>query len=238
MLFAFGLSDKVIGVGSFDHFPPEVETKPRVGGLLDPDIEKIISMHPDLVITYGTQDVLQQHLNAVGIPMFPYVHGNVDETLKFMLGLGQAAGAEEQARHVVEDLRDTFEQVRARAPAAPPRVLLIYGRQAGTLGSFYSAGRRAFQHDLIEMAGGRNLFRDVDQETLQPTLEEVISRKPDIIVETLTPPLDPAGVEQRKKDWAKLGLAKGKIYIEGEAYFLVPGPRLGMAAERMSEIVR
>ena len=238
MLFAFGLGDKVIGVSSFDHFPPEVETKPRVGGLLDPDIEKIISMHPDLVITYGTQDVLQQHLKAVGIPMFPYVHGNVDETLKFMLDLGKATGAESRSQEVVQDLRNTFEQVRGRAPTVPPKVLLVYGRQAGTLGSFYTAGRRSFQHDLIEMTGGKNLFGDVEQEAFEPTLEEVIHRKPEIVVETLTPPLDPAGVAQRKKDWGKLGLPEDRVYIEGEASFLVPGPRLGLAAQRLSEIVR
>ncbi|HEY2382662.1 MAG TPA: helical backbone metal receptor [Terriglobia bacterium] len=237
-LFAFGLADKVIGVSNFDRFPPEVETKQRVGGLIDPDIEKIIAMHPDLVITYGTQDGLQQHLRAVGIPTFPYVHGNVEQTLQFMLDLGKVAGAEEASQQMVQGLRKTFDDVRARAPVVAPKVLLVHSREAGTLGSFYSAGRRAFQHDLIEMAGGRNIFGDVDQETIQPTLEDVISRKPDIIVETLTPPVDPAAAAQRKKDWEKLGLAKGRIYIEGESYFLVPGPSLGLAAQRLSEIIR
>lgn len=236
-LFALGLADKVIGVSSFDHFPPEVETKQRVGGLIDPDIEKIIAMHPDLVITYGTQDGLRQHLQDVGVPIFPYVHGNVEQTLQFMLQLGQATGAEEASQKMVRELRTTFDGVRARAPAVAPKVLLVYSREAGTLGSFYSAGRRAFQHDLIEMAGGRNIFGDVDQETIQPALEDVIRRKPDIIIETLTPPVDPAAVIQRKSDWGKLGLAKGRIYIEGESYFLVPGPRLGLAAQRLSAIV-
>jgi cobalamin transport system substrate-binding protein len=238
MLFAFGLGDKVIGVSDFDHVPPEVETRTRVGGLINPDIEKIITMRPDLVITYGTQDELRRHLESAGIPIFPYVHGNVEQTLKFMLDLGHAAGAEDRARQTVEELRRTFQQVRARAPAAAPKVLLIYGREAGTMGSFYSVGPRAFQHDLIEMAGGRSLFDDVDQETVQPTLEEVINRKPDIIVETLSPPLKPSEVQQRENDWNRLELAKGRIYIEGESYFLIPGPALGMAAERMSQIIR
>lgn len=237
-LFALGLADRVIGVSSFDHFPPEVETKQRVGGLIDPDIEKIIAMHPDLVITYGTQDGLRQHLQAVGIPMFPYVHGNVEQTLQFMLDLGKVAGAEAASQNMVRELRKTFDDVRAHAPAGAPKVLVVYSREAGALGSFYTAGRRAFQHDLIEMAGGRNIFGDVDQETIQPALEDVISRKPDIIIETLTPPVDPAAVAQRKKDWEKLGLAKGRVYIEGESYFLVPGPRLGLAARRLSEIIR
>ena len=89
----------------------------------------------------------------------------------------------------------------------------------------------------MEIAGGQNLFGDVDKEAIQPTLEEVISRKPDIIIETLSPPLDPAEVAQRKKDWETLTLAKDRIYIEGESYLLVPGPRLGLAARRLSQII-
>lgn len=117
-------------------------------------------------------------------------------------------------------------------------MLLIHNRGAGTLGSFYSVGALAFQRDLIEIAGGRNLFDDVDAETLEPTLEEVISRKPEIIIETLPPPVDGREIAQRTKDWETLGLAKGKIYIETENYLLVPGPRLSLAARRFSEIIR
>lgn len=237
MLFEIGVGDKVIGVSNFDNFPPEVQLRQRVGGLIDPDTEKIISMHPDLVITYGTQDALQQHLQAAGIRMFPYVHGNVEQTLQFARELGNVTGAPEQAEKLVQKLRSTFDRVRARAPAVKPKVLLIYGREAGTLGGFYSAGRKSFQNDLIEIAGGTNLFGDIDQETAQPSLEEVISRRPDVVVETLTPPVDPAEIVQRKTDWDKLGLAKGRIYVESEPYFLLPGPRLGIAAQRMSEIL-
>ena len=237
-LYAFGLGDKVIAVGDYDRFPPQVNEKPRIGGLINPNVEKIIEMHPDLVITYGSQDVLRERLQSSGIRMFPFVHGNVEQTLQFMLDLGHAAGAEERAKQVVEEIRKAFDEVRAHAPREHPKVLLVHDRGAGTLGSFYSVGARAFQHDLIEIAGGRNLFADVDTETIQPTLEEVIRRKPEIILETLSPPVDGAAIGQRKKDWESLGLAKGRIYIEAESYLLVPGPRLALAARRISEIVR
>jgi iron complex transport system substrate-binding protein len=169
--------------------------------------------------------------------MFPFVHGNVDHTLQFMLDLGQVTGAEDRSHQIVDEIRRTFDEVRAHTPPQRPKVFLVTGRTPGALGGFYSVGRRAFQHDLIEIAGGQNLFGDVDKEAIQPTLEEVISRKPDIIIETLSPPLDPAEVAQRKKDWETLKLAKDRIYIEGESYLLVPGPRLGLAARRLSQIM-
>jgi len=108
----------------------------------------------------------------------------------------------------------------------------------GILGSFYSVGSAAFQHDLIQIAGGQNLFSDIDRETLQPSLEEVIRRKPDIIIETLSSIHDDNEIAQRKRDWERVGLARGRIYIEGESYLLVPGPRLNLAAKRFSEIIR
>jgi iron complex transport system substrate-binding protein len=238
MLFAFGLGAKVIAVGDYDRFPPEVENKQRIGGLLNPNIEKIIELKPDLVITYGSQDVLRERLESSGIQIYSFAHGNVEQTLRFMLELGRRVGGEDGAKHIVSEIRMTFDEIRASAPASRPGVLLVHNRGAGTLGSFYTVGSRAFQHDLIEIAGGRNLFGDVDRETLQPTLEEVISRKPDVIIETLSPPLKPSDVAQRKRDWESLGLAKGRIYIEGETFLLVPGPRLNLAARRFAEIIQ
>jgi iron complex transport system substrate-binding protein len=237
-LFAFGLGERVIAVGDYDQFPPEVQKKPRVGGLINPNIEKIIEMHPDLVVTYGSQDVLRDRLQSVGIHMYPFTHGNVEQTLNFMIDLGHVVGSEAQAGQVVLQIRKAMDDARTHAPPSRPKVLLVHNRGAGTLGSFYSVGRRAFQHDLIEIAGGQNLFRDVDSETLQPTLEEVISRKPQIILETLAPGASESEITQRKKDWEKLGLAKERVYIERESYLLVPGPRLGLAATRISEIIR
>jgi iron complex transport system substrate-binding protein len=237
-LFAMGLADNVIAVGDFDRFPPEVEKKPKIGGLINPNLERILALHPDLVITYGSQDLLSQRLQSAGIRVFPYTHGNVEETLRFTLDLGHRVGAEERAQRLVGDIRRIFDDVRAHAPPNRPKILLVHDRHAGTLGSFYSIGSRAFQDDLIEIAGGQNLFADVNSETLQPGLEDVISRKPDIILETLPPPLDPEEAAQRRKDWERLGLAKNRIYVEGESYLLVPGPRFGLAAQRISEIVR
>ena len=237
-LYAIGVGENVVAVGDYDHFPSEVEKKPRIGGLINPNIEKIISLNPDLVITYGTQDVLSERLQSVGIQTFPFRHGNVEETLHFISELGRRTGAEERALRLVQDIRKAFDDVRAHAPPRRPKVLLIHDRRAGTLGSFYSVGSRAFQHDLIEIAGGRNLFADVDMENLQPSLEEVISRRPDIILETLSPPLKPEDVVQRKKDWEGLGLARDHIYIEGESYLLIPGARFDLAVRRISEIVR
>src|SRR5207237_1061731 len=66
-IYAIGLGNDVVAVGDYDRFPPGVEDKPKIGGLINPNIEKIIELHPDLVVTYGSQDALSERLQSLGI---------------------------------------------------------------------------------------------------------------------------------------------------------------------------
>jgi iron complex transport system substrate-binding protein len=77
MLFAIGAGPNVVGVSSFDRFPVEAITRLRVGALLDPDTERILSLQPTLVVVYETQTELRTHLDRAAILAFPYRHGSV-----------------------------------------------------------------------------------------------------------------------------------------------------------------
>ncbi len=74
MLFAMGAGARIVGVSSYDHYPAEVDRLPRLGGLLDPSVERVLSLKPDLVIVYETQTEIRQQLARAGIPIFPYAH--------------------------------------------------------------------------------------------------------------------------------------------------------------------
>jgi iron complex transport system substrate-binding protein len=241
MLFAFGLGDRIIAVGDYDQFPPEAAAKPKVGGLLNPNVEKIIEFKPDLVITYGTQDILRDRMKELGIRIYPFTHGSIDQTLEYMLELGRAVGAEDQAMRIEQRIRKTFSDIRERAPAHRPKVLLVHSREAGALGAFYSVGEKAFQSELIEIAGGVNIFNDVDKEVMEPSIEAVIERGPEIIIETLPSGLSDQEAQRRRKDWnalAKLPAVMNKrVYVIGEDYTLVPGPRLDLAARKFAEMI-
>jgi iron complex transport system substrate-binding protein len=235
MLFAFGLADRVIAVGDYDQLPTGSGDKPRIGGLLNPNIEKIIEYKPDLVITYGSQDILRDRMKELGIRIYPFTHGSISQTLDYMMALGRTVGAEDKAREIEHRIRMTFDEIRKRAPAKHPKVLLVHNRGVGALGSFYSVGGTAFQNELIETAGGVNIFGDVDKEVMEPSIEAVLQRRPDIIIETLPSGLTNAEAERRKSDWNKLAklpaVVNKRVFIIGEDYMLVPGPRLDLAAK-------
>src|SRR5207245_3978181 len=88
MLFAMGAGDRVVAVGSYDRFPPEVDALPRVGALLDPNVERILSLKPDLVVIYGTQTDLRTQLDRAGVPSYPYVHRGLRDVTETIRSLG------------------------------------------------------------------------------------------------------------------------------------------------------
>ena len=241
MLFAFGLADRVIAVGDYDELPPGYEGKPRIGGLLNPNIEKIIEYKPDLVITYGSQEILRDRMKELGIRIYPFTHGSISQTLDYMVALGRTVGAEDKAREIEQRIRMTFDEIRKQAPVKHPTVLLVHDRGVGALGSFYSVGGKAFQNELIEIAGGENIFSDVDKEVMQPSIEAIMKRAPEIIIETLPSGLPDQEAERRKSDWNKLAkvpaVMNKRVFIVGEDYMLVPGPRLDLAAKKFAEVI-
>ena len=241
MLFAFGLADRIIAVGDYDELPPEYADKPRIGGLLNPNIEKIIEYQPYLVITYGSQEILRDRMKELGIRIYPFTHGSISQTLDYMVALGRTVGAEDKAHEIEQRIRTTFDEIRKHAPANRPKVLLVHDRGVGALGSFYSIGGKAFQNELIEIAGGENIFADVDKEVMQPSVEAILQRSPEIIIETLPSGLPAQEADRRKSDWNKLAklpaVMNKHVFIIGEDYMLVPGPRLDLAARKFAEVI-
>ena len=92
MLFAVGAGAQIVGVSSYDDFPPEAKALPRVGALLDPDVERILSLRPDLVITYGSQVDLEKQLGRAGIRTFSHRNGGIAATLQTLRDIGRVSG--------------------------------------------------------------------------------------------------------------------------------------------------
>ena len=96
MLFAMGAGDRVVAVGSYDRYPPEVEHLPRVGALLDPSVERILAMRPDLVVLYGTQTELKNQLDRTNIPYYSYTHRGLADITGTIRALGVRVRSEER----------------------------------------------------------------------------------------------------------------------------------------------
>jgi len=240
MLFAIGAGPQVVGVGSFDKFPPEVEKLPKVGALLDPDTERILSLRPTLVLTYGSQTDLHKQFERAGIKAYIYRHGGLDTIFQTLHDLGDATGQRRQADDLVRDMQKRLDDVRTRVRGRPrPRVLLVIGRQPKTLREIYASGGVGFLHEILEIAGGRNVFADAARESVQPSHETLIARAPDVIVELQAEGMFKSDdLAAEKAVWSTLtsmpAVRNKQVYELVGQYLVVPGPRLAQAADTLA----
>jgi iron complex transport system substrate-binding protein len=240
MLFAIGAGPKVVGVSSFDEFPAEVTKLPRVGALLDPDTERILSLRPDLVLVYGSQAEHEKQFQRAGIRTFSYRHGGVPVILQSIRDLGEVTGRQAAAAKVVGDLQARLERVRSRVAGRPrPTVALIFERQPQTLREIYASGGSGFLNEILDIAGGRNAFDAVKRESVQPSTESLLAAAPDVVIEIQARGmLEPAAEEASRRVWATLSslpaVRNNRVHILSGQYLVVPGPRLADAAERLA----
>jgi iron complex transport system substrate-binding protein len=239
MLFAIGAGPQVIAVSSYDQDPPEVRQLPRVGALLDPDVERILSLKPDLVVTYGSQSDLKQQLERASIAVFDYRHAGLADITATLRRLGAAAGQSARADEVAASIERALAKIRQRAGLGPrPRTLLVFGRERGALRNIYASGGRGFLHDMLEAAGGTNVFADVDRESVQVTTELVLARAPDVILEVRSADIGSAADAAREvQSWSPLASVpavrnKRVVGLTGRG-LTVPGPRVAEIVERM-----
>jgi iron complex transport system substrate-binding protein len=236
MLFAMGAGPRVVAVGSFDEYPPEVLKLPRVGALLDPDLERILSLRPDLVVVYESQTDLRRQLERATIPMFVYKHAGLADVMTTIEQLGARVGRGADARAVVNRIEAGLAGIRKRVAGRPrPRTLIVFGRDALALRGIYASGGVGFLSDMLEVAGGSNVFADVKQQSVQATTELILARRPDVILEMRPGSLSP---EEQKKEiavWAALSavpaVRSGRVALFTDQRIVVPGPRVAEGTE-------
>jgi len=241
MLFVIGAGDQVVGVSSFDTYPAEVARRQKVGGLFDPNFERILALRPDMVITYGSQDELTIRLKAANIPWFSYRHGGLADVTSTIRSLGAQTGHADRANAVAMQIEAELAAVKARAAGkARPKTLIVIGREDGSLRGLFVSGGVGFLHDLLVLAGGDNVMADVPREGLQLSGEQLLVRAPEVIIELrgLNWPAERRATELAVWRQARVPASStGRIHILNDPSLLIPGPRVGHAARTMADVV-
>ncbi|MFN2447602.1 MAG: ABC transporter substrate-binding protein [Vicinamibacterales bacterium] len=240
MLFAIGAGPQVVAVSSFDTDPPPVNQLPKVGALLDPDVERILSLQPDLVLIYASQVDLLQQLARADIAAFSYRHGGLAHITNTIRSLGDRTGHAREAAQVADDLERRLQHIRTLVASRPKlRTMLVFGRQAQSLRQIYVSGGRGFLHDLLDTAGGINVFADIGTESVEASTELVLARAPDVILELRVTDI-PSADEMANEiaSWRPIAsvpaVRAGRVHILTGRDLVVPGPRVADAAERMA----
>ncbi len=226
ILFALGLGERVVGVTDYCDYPPEAKAKEKVGGFRDPSIEKIVALKPDLVLaTGGVQRETVAQLEKLGVPVFVLDPRTVDGVLGSIRTVARLAGIPAAGEPLAESLQRRIDAVRARTAGLPEdaRPAVFYEVWPDKL---RTAGPGSFIHDLIELAGGRNVAADTGQPYPEFSVESLVAADPAVII---TPFEQTARdlAQGRRPGWQGIrAVREGRVVVVDQDLVSRPGPRL------------
>ena len=180
ILFALGLEDKVIGVTEYCNYPPEALDKEKIGGFSTPDMEEIIALQPDLILAGSIHEKeIIPSLEGRGLTVFALAPKNLNGILEDIKIVGKITGREEEAFEVVAQMKNRIEAVtdKIRKLQARPRVFYITWHDP-----LWSIGSGTIIQELVEEAGGVNIFRSTITGHKAVNLEPVIACNPQVII--------------------------------------------------------
>ncbi len=239
ILFALGLGDKVVGVDDYSNYPEEAEEKPKVGGYSTSDIERIVALEPDLVLIEDIHtDEILPALENLGLTVFTADPRSLDEILESFTLVGKITGKDKEAARLVADLTNRINAITDKtdrlSEAQRPKVFYILWHDP-----LMTVGTDTWHHELIELAGGRNIIQDTEGfPTL--SLEALIEANPQVIItsamgEGTNLPFQFASTEPRL---ASIDARINNCVYEINSDLIDrPGPRIVDALEQFAEFI-
>jgi iron complex transport system substrate-binding protein len=181
ILFALGLGDRVVGVTRYCDYPPEALEKEKIGGMVDPNLEKIQSLRPDLIVGFrGNPLGVLNKLRRLHFPVFVLNLGSsLDRLFQTIEKVGRVTRAEDPAKTLITDLKEKHQAIRAalrNVPKKPKVFLSVYGQ------GLWTCGEGSYLNDLLVQAGGVNIAGHIPRRWLQLNREQLIHENPDVII--------------------------------------------------------
>jgi iron complex transport system substrate-binding protein len=233
ILFALGAGDLLVGVDQFSDFPEAARKLPRVGNDLNPSVERIVGLHPDVVFaatSANSRDLVEQ-LGRLGIRVVVSRGDTFAEVWRDIGNVGEAVQQKEAATRLVASLRARMEAVAARAAGRPrPRTLVVVWTEPLTV-----AGGHSFVDEAIATAGGSNVAGDAPVPFPQYSLERLLARAPEVVIvgsHAAAPVMEPILGQ------SSLPAVKSQRVhrIDGDLLFR-PGPRLVDGVEALAKLL-
>lgn len=234
--FALGLGKQLVGVTTYCLYPKETAEISKIGGIINPDFERVLALQPDLLIIQDTQKELKSKYDQLGIKTLVVKSWTIQNVLDSITAIGQATGREKEAMAEITRMQSAFEGIRKLAAARKPvRTLFLLGHDPGSLREIYAAGQSFFHGELLEMAGGKNVI--AKGPIIYPKLskEEILRQVPEVIIVMSDQEPSAEAVERERELWAELAyipaVKNDRVYLLQGDYTRVPGPRLTRLAD-------
>ena len=231
IVFALGCGDRVVGVSEFTDWPPEAAARPTIGSAFAPNRERILALAPDWILTQGQSVALETFARAQGIGFRTVPLDSLADLRAAIASFAEILGEPARGRELLERMDADFAALPAREPVS---VFIALGHAPGDLAGLMTAGPGTFLSEIVALAGGSNVFADVDVLWPKVSLESLVRRQPALVLDVQSVPADAARRAALVADWEKRGFRAGQVRILDEAALLKPGPRAAQSAARVA----
>lgn len=229
LLFAIGVGGRLVGRTTYDMWPVAARAVPDLGPGLRPNVEAVLAVHPDLVVLYASDDNRDaaRRLRAAGIQTAAFRVDRIADFERVTRALGVLTGDTAAALATVDSVRATIARVRT-ATASLPHPTVFWPLYDQPL---LATGSGSYLNELIDIAGGRNIYGFMKEPSPRVTFEDLMRRDPDVV---LTSPESRARYLADPRWQALRALRDGHLLVVDTTLVLRPGPRLGEAARSMA----
>jgi len=241
VIYALGYLDQVVGVTIYDEYPAEVKDLSKVGGWINPNYEAILVLKPDLVVLMKDQDTsFGDKLRSLGLKTFTAKsNDSIKDIIQAISDLGGILGKSEEAQKLTLNIESSLKEISEKTKDTKKKsVMIVVGRNPGTLEDIYVIGRNNYINELITLAGGENVIKN-ERNALKITKEAIFSFNPDVIIEINHQKIDR---EAEILDiWSNLeqvdAVKNNQVYILSSKVLLHPSQRIVDGAQTLSDIL-
>ena len=237
-LYAIGAGDKVVATDKYSDFPAENKPKATLVTYPKPNVEELVALKPDLIVTLTEGPELIQQVEPRGIKVLQLFPKTLDQSAADVEVLGRVTGNEAKAKQIAGGMRERAAAVAAKTKDAP-KVRVLYELDASEPTQPFVSGPGSFHGSLIPLAGGKNVFDDINGPSGQVSAEQIIARDPEVIVlgdadspyNAQTPDMVKA-----RAGWQAISAVKNnKIFPISQDVMARPSPRLVEGLERLAK---
>jgi iron complex transport system substrate-binding protein len=232
LVHALGAGDRLVGRTTWDTYPPQVSRARDLGSGLRPNVEAVLETRPDLVLLYASADnrMAADRLRAAGVPTLSLKLDRIGQLERAAILVGDAIGAGDRARIVVDSVMRTLDSVRTAVTGRErPRVFWhVWDAPIITI------GRGSFLHELLEIAGGANVYGDVNAPSPHVELEDIARRGPELV---LAGPVGAHRIRNERRWQAVRAVRNGRVVVIDTTLVARPSVRLGEAAVSLARLL-
>jgi len=244
-LFALGLGDKIVAVTDYCDYPPAARELKKVGGYINPNLETIVGLQPDLVILLAGHTRTVTQLAQLNIKTLVVNNSTLLGIQQTINSIGQRTGRQQQADVLLATIQQKIAIVTDKVSGQErPKVMIAMGHSMGNeqLKQIYIAGQHDFYNDLISLAGGINVYQKSTPKVPSLSIEGIMQLNPDIILDIFPEEDDhQTDLIQAKQRWQKLhyvnAIQHNRIHIIEENYATIPGPRIFQLLEQIAMLI-